>query len=224
MQLSWEPMGGTHFCIIFSSKVEIYSINKEKNLIKLVRSYTNKEFDHNSFTDAVWSPLGKYLVFADLKSDSGALAFINGYTGMVLEFVATGNYINSIGWDPQGMNLMTANLSDLSLTSDNMIVLQDSTVKIWCVSGRMICDRNSGVLGFCQWRPRPKLMITEKELQDLRQNLNTYQSEFMEEDKIKEQMESIEESNKMKSMLDNFMQWFEKINKKPQWRSEIKIE
>ena len=76
-----------------------------------------------------------------------------------------------------------------------------------------------GILSFCEWRPRPKLVLTEKEIENLTKSMDSFKTEFMEEDRIKEQLESQEESSKIHSMLANYLQWMGKLNLKPRWRA-----
>ena len=93
LDLSWEPMCGSHFCIIFASKIEIYQVNKQKNLIKLVKSFVPKDYDYATFTDAIWTPLGRYLVLADLKSNN--VIFVKHLSNLLYRKLYE-NYSNAI--------------------------------------------------------------------------------------------------------------------------------
>ena len=73
------------------------------------------------------------------------------------------------------------------------------------------------VLGFCQWRPQSKLLLSEKEIEKIRSTIEDYKDEFMEEDRLKEQYDSAEHVDNLKSSFKGYIDWMHKINSLPKW-------
>ncbi|XP_074598834.1 eukaryotic translation initiation factor 3 subunit b [Brevipalpus obovatus] len=200
---AWEPVGHK-FALIHGEApptVSFYGI-KQGTTITLL-----KRFDNKSCTHLFWSPSGQFVVLASLRSmNQSSIEFVDTsdftITNTGDHFMAT-----DIEWDPTGRYVVSA-VSWWAHKADNGYYL-------WSFTGRLI--RKHTIDRFCQllWRPRPKTLLTEEKIKEIKKNLKKYSSRFDVEDKEMLSRVSKDILEKRKDMLSKF------IVKKQQWASQL---
>ncbi|MES1905138.1 MAG: translation initiation factor eIF-3b like protein, partial [Paramarteilia canceri] len=207
--LSWEPCAGRHLCVLFSNLATIFKIEKQANKMNQVAIIDETLLNENFFYNrAMWMPFGQYLTLVDYKSPNGYLAFIDGHDGKVLEMGLTNNYIHYAEWEPFCRFLLTANLTQLHQANDSSIAHPKSDLKFWSVSGRMFASHdNVGIMCACQIRPRPDSQLNEKKIENIRKEIGQFADEFKEQDRLREQFESLAAKQKLKLRVEQFLNY-----------------
>ena len=72
-------------------------------------------------------------------------------------------------------------------------------------------------LGSCMWRPQGKFYLTENEMKKIKDSIEEFRDEYAEEDQLKEQYDSSEQTATLLKSLNNFFDWFGKISESSNW-------
>jgi translation initiation factor 3 subunit B len=197
---AWEPKGH-RFAVIHGDgarpDVSFYTmIDKESkvNKVKLIGTIKNKTANH-----LFWSPQGKTIVLAGLKTMNGQFEFFNVDEMETMasceHFMAT-----DVEWDPTGRYVTTA------VTSVHQM---ENGFHVWTFNGKLLYKHARERFYQFLWRPRaPSLLSKEKE-EEIVKNLKKYSKRFDELDEsIRGQQDSHLAAQKQE-VLDAWNKWIE---------------
>jgi len=168
---SFEPKGN-RFAIIHADatqaaarpNVSIYNIEPAK--IVLVKTFEQRLANH-----LYWSPTGRYLLLAGLKTMNGQLEFIDVDT---MESVAKESHqlCTDVAWDYTGRFVATY-VSNWKNKNENGFV-------VWTCRGKKIYSLNKDPFYQFLWRPKPPTILPKDVLETLAQpaNFKKYQKKY----------------------------------------------
>lgn len=195
---AWEPIG-SKFAIIHGESqslcVSFYGV-KQGQTPTLLKKYERKTANH-----LFWSPYGQFCVLAGLKHMNGVLEFIDtsDFTSMNSSehFMCT-----DVDWDPTGRYLMTG----VSWWGHKV----DNAYWMWSFQGKIL--KRVQIDKFChfQWRPRPKTLLTRKQMKEVKKNIKKYSEEFDAKDMMRMSKASQELKQERKNKYDEFMSYRER--------------
>ncbi|KAM3959211.1 eukaryotic translation initiation factor 3 subunit b [Aphomia sociella] len=170
---AWEPVG-SKFSIIHGDPANIcisfYQVNTGQAPTLL------KKFERKPFNHLFWSPMGQFMVLANLGLTGGALEFLDTNDFTIMN-VSHHFQMSGIEWDPTGRYVVTG-VSSLKCK-------MDCGYYIWSFQGKIL--RRIMKEGFAQfhWRPRPPTLLTEKQQKEIKKNLKKYYSQFESKDRMR---------------------------------------
>lgn len=195
---AWEPHGH-RFCIVHGSEgprpnVSFYTMKDDKGRLGVKHLSTLQQKSCNT---VYWSPAGRTIVLAGLKSLNGQLEFLNvdemETTAAAEHFMAT-----DVEWDPTGRYVAT------SVTA---IAQMENGFNIWSFSGRLLYSSPRDRFFQFSWRPRlPSLLPAEKEAEIVK-NLKTYSRRYEEEDEALILQADADVLTERQRMLDDWLAW-----------------
>jgi len=168
---SFEPKG-TRFAIIHADatqaaarpNVSIYNIEPTKIVLL-------KTFDQRLANHLYWSPAGRYLLLAGLKTMNGQLEFIDVDT---MESIAKESHqlCNDVCWDATGRFVATY-VSNWKNKSENGFA-------IWTCRGKRVFNLNKDPFFQFLWRPKLPVILPKAELDNLSQpgNFKKYSKKY----------------------------------------------
>ena len=197
-QLAWEP-NGSKFAVVHGegqhSSVSFYQV-KQASVILL------KRMEKKACNRLLWSPNGQIILLAGLKNLNGSLEFLdtgNDFTSMVTteHFRCT-----DIEWDPTGRYVVTAVSAWAGDRSDN-------AYWIWSFQGKLL--RKSAPPGYCAflWRPRPRSLLTEEHLREIKKNFKKYSQQFSLKDRASMSKVSKDIMEKRQKLMEQHRNWLQ---------------
>jgi len=168
---SFEPKG-TRFAIIHADatqaaarpNVSIYNIEPTKIVLL-------KTFDQRFANHLYWSPAGRYLLLAGLKTMNGQLEFIDVDT---MESIAKEAHqlCNDVCWDATGRFVATY-VSNWKNKSENGFA-------VWTCRGKKVFNLNKDPFFQFLWRPKLPVILPKAELDNLSQpgNFKKYSKKY----------------------------------------------
>jgi len=178
---AWEPHG-FRFGLIHGYRddpartdVSIYSMEGTAGELKQLASFEKK-----ACNQLRWSPKGRFVVFASVATQQGALEFYDANDfNMKTEAEPIGQaehfLCNELYWDPSGRFLASI-VSYWRNRSDN-------GYKIWSLYGKEIGRGEFDMLYQFVWRPRPASVLTLKDEKEVRKHLKGRRERYEKEDK-----------------------------------------
>eukprot|EP00884_Botryococcus_braunii_P018580 jgi/Botrbrau1/5405/Bobra.182_1s0009.1 len=173
VDFQWEPKGSRFGVLHTEGPKPTFSLYAMKDMrtsakgVQLVGS--NPQQNANIIH---WSPQGKFLVLAGLKSMQGQLTFFSADDFEVLN-AAEHFMCTDIEWDPTGRYVAT------SVTSIHQM---ENGYKIWLFNGNLIYQTQKERFYQFLWRPRAPSLLTKEQEDDIRHNLKKYSRVYDEED------------------------------------------
>eukprot|EP00126_Sphaerothecum_destruens_P008932 Sdes_comp20388_c0_seq2m14302 len=192
---AWEPHG-SRFGIIHTenSKISVsfYLMELPKNggKVKLLRTLEKKQVNK-----LYWSPKGRFIVLAGLRSMNGLLEFWD-----VDEMVCMNNaehfMATDLEWDPTGRYLAT-------LVSYWHIQLENG-YNVWSLQGKLLHKKPLEKFYSLSWRPRPPTLLSEEDIRQIKKKLKTYSTKFDRIDMLSESKVSADILQKRAQLIDEF--------------------
>ena len=123
------------------------------------------------------------MVMAGLGSLQGTFEFIDTDS---VEIMNSGEHFmaSEVEWDPTGRIVTTA-VSYMKFKSD-------TGYYVWTFQGKLIQKNSMEKFYQLLWRPRPKTLLSAKQISAAKKNYKKYQTQFEAEDKMKENRASDE--------------------------------
>jgi translation initiation factor 3 subunit B len=138
-----------------------------------------------------WSPQGRFIVLAGLRSHNGVLEFFDVQDGetMALEehLMAT-----NVDWDPTGRYVATS----VSYWRHQM----ENGYKIWSFCGKLLYQEIKEKFYQLLWRPRPPSLLTPEHEEMIEKNFQQYADKYKEED-ARKMLERLKEEYEHKLKL-----------------------
>ncbi|XP_045448448.1 eukaryotic translation initiation factor 3 subunit B [Melitaea cinxia] len=193
---AWEPVG-SKFAIIHgdaaNSCISFYQVNTGQAPTLL------KKFER-TFNHLFWSPMGQFIVLANLGLTGGALAFVDTNDFTIMN-ISDHYQMSGIEWDPTGRYVVTG-VSSLKCK-------MDCGYYLWSFQGKII--RRVNKEGFAQflWRPRPPTLLSEKQQKDIKKNLKKYYSQFESKDRMRSSKASKELVAKRTEQMKKYIEYRE---------------
>ncbi|ELT99648.1 hypothetical protein CAPTEDRAFT_163351 [Capitella teleta] len=195
MAFAWEPVG-TKFAFIHGEApricVSFYNIKKAGH-VEHLNTLEKRQANH-----LFWSPNGRFIVLAGLRTMSGVLEFVDTLDMTVM--ATTEHFMASdVEWDPTGRYVATA-VSYWAYKVDNAYWL-------WNFQGKILHKQQ--MEKFCQilWRPRPPSLLTPEHITEIKKNMKKYNARFAVEDKMRESKVSKEQIEARKLMNEEWNTW-----------------
>mmetsp|Transcript_27692 Transcript_27692/g.46371 ORF Transcript_27692/g.46371 Transcript_27692/m.46371 type:complete len:374 (+) Transcript_27692:69-1190(+) len=192
---AWEPKGH-RFAIIHGEgpRPDITFYTMQDNLGRVKKIGTLKGKSANTL---FWSPQGKNIVLAGLKSLNGQLEFFN-----VDEFetMATTEHFmcTDVDWDPTGRYVTT------SVTSVHQM---ENGFNMWAFNGRLLYRTPRDRFFQFLWRPRIATLLSEEDEEEIKSKLKTYSKKY---DTMDEELKLIQDSadiEERQDLLDKWNEW-----------------
>eukprot|EP01135_Chromosphaera_perkinsii_P005513 Nk52_evm62s352 gene=Nk52_evmTU62s352 len=194
----WEP-SGNRFGVIHgdSSKLNVsfYALESAKNggKVELLKTLEKKTVNR-----LYWSPKGRFVVVAGLRSLNGILEFwdVENMVSMnnTEHFMAT-----DLEWDPTGRYVATS----VSYWHHQM----ENGYNIWSFQGRLLHKQSVEKLTSFNWRPRPPSLLTEAEKKAVKKGLKDYSVKFDRADMLSQSKVSADLLQKRAKLADEFEAW-----------------
>ncbi|KAJ4902960.1 Eukaryotic translation initiation factor 3 subunit B [Raphanus sativus] len=151
-----------------------------------------------------WSPTGKYIILAGLKSFNDQLEFFNVDE---METMATTEHFmaTDIEWDPTGRYVATA------VTSVHEM---ENGFTVWSFNGKLLYRVLKDHFFQLAWRPRPPLFLPPKKEEEIAKNLKKkYSKKYEAEDQDVSLLLSEQEREKRRALKEEWERWL------MQWKS-----
>jgi len=174
MAFAWEPVG-SKFAIVTavgnSFNVCFYCV-KSGTEPALMKTLEKKACNH-----LFWSPRGQHIILAGLMNMNGVLEFVD--TSNDFTVMGSGEHFmcTDVEWDPTGRYVQTA----VSWWGHKV----DNGFWLWTFQGRVTHRHNVDRLCNVQWRPRPKCLLSERQIKNIKKNLTKYGAQFDIKDKMR---------------------------------------
>ncbi|CAD7701705.1 unnamed protein product [Ostreobium quekettii] len=199
LTFSWEPEGH-RFVIVHGEgpryNVSFYSMKDEKGRlsVKLLGSLKDKHCNA-----IFWSPKGKNVVLAGLKTMNGQFEFFNvdffETMGQAEHFMAT-----EVEWDPAGLFLAT------SVTAVHQM---ENGFNMWTFQGRNLYRLPRDRFFQFSWRPRAASLLTAEQNEAIRKNLPDKIKEWDREHVARAEEANREVLEKRQRLRDEWKAWVE---------------
>ncbi|KAL5698942.1 Eukaryotic translation initiation factor 3 subunit B [Ranunculus cassubicifolius] len=170
---AWEPKGH-RFAVIHGDgpkpDISIYSMRTAQNSGRVSKITTLKGKQANAL---FWSPAGRFLLFAGMKSFNGQLEF---YDVDENETMATSEHLmtTDIEWDPTGRYVATF------VTSVHEM---ENGFNLWSFNGKSLYRVPRDHFFQFLWRPRPPSYLTAEKEEEIAKNLKKYSKKYEDDDK-----------------------------------------
>eukprot|EP01086_Lenisia_limosa_P001339 TRINITY_DN1249_c0_g1_i2.p1 TRINITY_DN1249_c0_g1~~TRINITY_DN1249_c0_g1_i2.p1 ORF type:complete len:669 (-),score=230.10 TRINITY_DN1249_c0_g1_i2:36-2042(-) len=192
-EMSWEGQGNRFSALVGAStrpNVHIYDASNED--IKLLKVLEGKECNA-----VFWSPTGKFCVLAAVKT--GNLEFFNADE---LETVASEEhmFVTDISWDPSGRYLATY-VSYFRHQHEN-------SLNLWSACGDQLHVENRDRLYQFVWRPRPRSLLTQKQIKSIEQARKTWTQKFSLADDLRSESHLSGVATKRRELREEFMKFY----------------
>ncbi|KXN69037.1 translation initiation factor eIF-3b [Conidiobolus coronatus NRRL 28638] len=209
IQFSWEPTYHYRFVILTSSdpnpapsasgaapqpvKTTIHFYKRERAVNGSIGASKDvfrhlATFDKKTANTVLWSPRGRHLVFATLKTQSiFDIEFWdvelpakypadkkNSETSVHLVNTVEHYGLTQLEWDPSGRYV----ISSASVWQHGM----EHGYTLWDMNGNQLIKKVIEDFRQILWRPRPKSLLDEKQKREIEKKLDTYSVEFDKED------------------------------------------
>ena len=176
---AWQP-GGRMFAVIHGKQlkpdVSIYNVGKD-GIEKL------KTFEARACNALIWSPVGEFLVLANVKAAAGQLEFI--HAGQ-LESITTSEHpgATDFAWEPRGRYFVSS-ISSWRGPSG----LGEPGYFIFSFNGRLLAKVSKAKLFQFIWRPRPRSLLTQKDEGRVQKSMKNATALFEREDEMRRRLE-----------------------------------
>ncbi|GLJ05188.1 hypothetical protein SUGI_0013290 [Cryptomeria japonica] len=194
---AWEPKGH-RFAIIHGDgskpDVSFYSMRSPNNVGRVSKLATIKGRSANAL---FWSPIGRFIILAGLKTHNGQLEF---YNVDELETMATGEHFmaTDIEWDPTGRYVAT-----YVTTVHEM----ENGFNIWSFNGKLLYRVSRDHFYQLLWRPRPPSLLSPEKEEEIAKNLKKYSKKYEAEDQDVSLLLSEQDREKRKKLQEEWQGW-----------------
>lgn len=209
---AWEP-NGHRFCIVHGDgprpDVSFYTM-RDGNSSKVKHLKTLKQ---KTVTGVYWSPQGKNLILAGLKSMNGQLEFFNADE---METLATAEHFmcTDVDWDPTGRYVATSVMS----------VPMENGFNMWSFNGKLLYRVPRDRFFQFLWRPRPPTLLTAEQEREIQANLKKYSKRYEELDESLTAQADTESLTRRAALLEEWKAWLEgkrKEMEKPEFKAAL---
>lgn len=213
--LAWEP-NGSKFAVIHGEGqqtcVSFYQV-KSATVTLL------KRMEKKTCNRLLWSPSGQFILLAGLKQLNGFLEFVDTSSDFTVMNTTEHFRCTDVEWDPTGRYVV----SSVSAWAGDRT---DNAYWIWSFQGKIL--RKASPTGFCGflWRPRPRSLLTEENLKDIKRNFKKYQQQFEVKDRASMSKVSKDIMEKRQKLMEAYRAWQagkkEKLEKQREVRRECR--
>lgn len=193
--VSWEP-SGSRFAIIHGDghrpDLTFYTMSNKQGRVGKVGTLKGK-----SVNALYWSPTGKNIVLAGLKSMNGQLEFFNVDEFEVLasaeHFMCT-----DVDWDPTGRYCVT------SVSSQHQM---ENGFNVWSFNGKLLYKLSRDRFFQFLWRPRLPSLLSEEQEAEIVKNLRTYSKKYdAQDDELMKEQNQTNQAGRQ-ALLDEYRAW-----------------
>mmetsp|Transcript_10169 Transcript_10169/g.30552 ORF Transcript_10169/g.30552 Transcript_10169/m.30552 type:complete len:728 (-) Transcript_10169:256-2439(-) len=205
---AWEPHG-SRFAILHAEpavtkpQLSVYDMRDVRNAVKGVSPVlTNPTRNANMIC---WSPAGKNMVLAGLKSMNGQLEFYNVDES---ETMATGEHFmcTDIEWDPTGRYVATV------VTSVHEM---ENGFNVWSWNGHLLYRVMRDRFYQFSWRPRPPSLLSPEKVKEIARNLRKYSEKYAKEDESLMAQADTDLLSDRRARMDEWQAW---LDSHREWR------
>ncbi|EYU40305.1 hypothetical protein ABFS82_02G135200 [Erythranthe guttata] len=208
---AWEPKGH-RFAVIHGEHpkpdVSFYSMRSATNTGRVSKLATIKGKQANAL---FWSPTGRFIILAGLKTLNGQLEF---YNVDELETMAQAEHFmaTDVEWDPTGRYVVTA------VTSVHEM---ENGFNVWSFNGKLLYRILKDHFFQFLWRPRPQSFLTAEKEEEIAKNLKKYSKKYEAEDQDVSMLLSEQDREKRKMVKEEWARW---VNEWKRLHEEDKLE
>lgn len=183
-----------------------------------------KQLEKKSTNNVFWSPRGRHLVLATLRSQTtwdiefwdmdfeplnvaGEKKDQTTDPGAWIHLIATQEHygVTDLEWDPTGRYVLTS-ASVWRQTMENGYAL-------WDFKGHMLQKRNIEKFKQIIWRPRPKSRLSKEDQRKIRKNLKEYSRDFDREDLATMTESSAAVTAQRRRLMEEWAAWRATVDK-----------
>jgi len=189
VDFAWEP-NGNYFAVSHGpldqkrnsgrTSVDIYTLANGR--LKILKTFENRMCNK-----LYWAPrqkqlhkYGRTLLLTGLGDMNGMLEFIDVNT---LQSTSSSEHLNctDVCWDPSGRYVITAVTQRIN--DDRIGSGMNNGYRLWDAHGTQLAEISQSKFYCCLWRPRPAVLLEEKEIKQLEKDFdNKYMKIFSEID------------------------------------------
>ncbi|KAF4673876.1 Translation initiation factor 3 subunit b [Perkinsus olseni] len=183
----WEPHGNRLAVVNTSTegrdpKIWFYEVKTTSTIVgapatvEKVAEYSMTNYMHLF----KWNTFGKYWVMWSESSGEIVFGCLTPENKVDIHNTDEHFMLNHVAWDPSGRYLLTAVTQNIfeSAAGRGYRNAQESGFCIWSFQGRLMykCPKES--LWFADWRPHPKQLLSEKEVEAIRKDYKQYIAQY----------------------------------------------
>lgn len=203
--------------VAVKTNVSFYAFERKGKLVKKEKFKLLRQLDRKSTTDLKWSPLGRHIILATLRTiptwtlefydvdfDQAAATKSDDPGDAITLLEETDHYgVTHVEWDPTGRYVATY-ASAWHHPMENGYIL-------WDFKGQQLHKVVAENFKKLVWRPRPASLLTEEQKREVRKNLKDYSKEFDEQDERKLHAADAELMSQRRRLISEWNSWREKI-------------
>jgi translation initiation factor 3 subunit B len=201
--VSFEPSPGVRLAVLIPSSksaetrfdVSFYSLDQVRNGAKLEMLVV---VENRSCAQVHWSPagLGVCVLFG-----SGSMDFYDVEAKQTTATVEQ-HYFSEVSWDPSG-RMLAGIVAQPMFGEVSTRAMQHNGFKIYSLQGVKLQERSVKKFFQFLWRPRPKTLLSDVEVEDLRKKLPSYARAYEREDMmIKKRHQAAENAERIKLLVE----------------------
>ncbi|OMH79562.1 Eukaryotic translation initiation factor 3 subunit B [Zancudomyces culisetae] len=233
---AWEPQSPNHrFAIIHvdsadlnpppinssgmataavKSNVSFYQFVRSKSKLSVKESFVLlKTLEKKNTTSIYWSPKGRYIVLAtlrtisvwdlefwDLDAEVSGVSKAEAATASIQLLKQTEHYgVTDLEWDPSGRYVLT--------TASSWRHSMENGYVIWDFKGEQLLKSLQEKFKQALWRPRPPSLLSDSAKAKIRKNLSSYSSDFDEQDRVAASAANTEQINLRRRLISEWSSW-----------------
>ncbi|KAJ2778885.1 Translation initiation factor 3 subunit b [Coemansia interrupta] len=201
-----------------NTSVSFYAFERKGKLVKKEGFQLLKTFDRKKVTALKWSPQGRHIILATLRTISTfELDFVDtefdqsaanksGVAGDAISILATGEHygVTDLEWDPTGRYVVTMASSWRHSMEHGYI--------LWDFKGELI--HKTVVERFKQliWRPRPRSLLSDEKKREIRKDLKSFSKELDEQDERRLHAADAELMSQRRRLISEWQTWREQVD------------
>lgn len=160
-----------------------------------------------------WCPRGRTVVMSGLDSGfSGVLEWFDVEECEMLE-VQTHQFASQVHWDPSGRVVATVVAQRMKDATARETL--DNGYRLWNVYGEPLSKHQINDFYQFLWRPRPPLMLTEAEQEEVKQTLSKSIKRYKEQDRREDRRRKAREMRSKRRQRREFLEFMGRRSK--QW-------
>jgi len=202
--VAFEPTPGVRFGLVTSNEgkfdVAFHSMGAAKGGGKLVPVVA---MENKQCSQLYWSPSGGICVLAGLEASmNGTLDFYDVDLKQSLNTVE--HYmVNDVKWDPSG-RIVASIVAQRMFGQVSVRESLENGFKLWSSQGHALQTRAQNDFYQFLWRPRPKSLLSDAALEDVRKRLAHFARQYDREDEMVLRREMAAENAERLSQLEEF--------------------
>jgi translation initiation factor 3 subunit B len=214
VNFGFEPKGDK-FCVLVGSGNKVTPLVYKIDSGKPAPVQVSKLESGVQLTAVKWAPQGGWLVAYSENSPAGQAHFIDASGGEAIRTRLVEHASMNYGeWDPTGRYFITASAGHGRY---------ETGYRIHTFQGREIFKKSLDGLTRFKWRPRPRFIIPDPKIKEIKRNLKTLSRKFEEEDRKEQDKASKELIEKRRKFMSEFNEMRQKAKERNEAEREMRL-